>query len=294
MSGVSALDAALLRAHPLPSLDAVGDKDARGSVLVVAGSVDVPGAALLSAEGALRAGAGRLRMAAPDSIGRQLGVAMPEARVYGLPETETGDISPSAREELVEIAARADALLIGPGMVSEPDAADLAGALLKAEGPWTLVLDAAALTGLAGQVELVRRRAGRTILTPHAGEMATLLDRPREAVEADPCACAREAAAKLQAVVAMKGAATHVASPDGVVWRYPGGGPGLGTSGSGDVLAGVIAGIAARGAAPAVAAMWGVWLHGEAGARLAKRLGPVGFLARELAAEVPGLLAELG
>ena len=155
------------------------------------------------------------------------------------------------------------------------------------------MLDAAALPDLDGGGALLRRHAGRVVLTPHAGEMATLLDVPRDKVLADPLGAARRAAGALGAVVAMKGGCTFVMDPRGAAWSCDQGNVGLATSGSGDVLAGIIAGLVARGAAPAEATIWGVFLHGEAGSRLAHARGPVGFLARELPAEVPAIMAEL-
>jgi NAD(P)H-hydrate repair Nnr-like enzyme with NAD(P)H-hydrate dehydratase domain len=120
--------------------------------------------------------------------------------------------------------------------------------------------------------------------------MAALLECDAEAVERDPAAAARRAADRYQAVVVMKGPVSFVASPDGQLFAFAGGGPGLATGGSGDVLAGIAAGIAARGASPLDAALWAVWLHGEAGRRCAEQIGPVGFLARELLAHVPALM----
>ena len=131
------------------------------------------------------------------------------------------------------------------------------------------------------------------MITPHAGEMAQLLDRSRETIEADPLKAARDAAGLLRAVVVMKGAETHIVDPEGDAWLYGGGGTGLATSGSGDILAGILVGLLARGAKPSQAALWAVFLHGEAGSRLARSQGPLGFLARELAAEVPHILRHI-
>ena len=103
-------------------------------------------------------------------------------------------------------------------------------------------------------------------------------------------ALAEAAAARFGATVLLKQSETWIASPGEPLLHYPGGGPGLATGGSGDVLAGIIAGLLARGVAPRMAAAWGVWLHGEAGRRLARAQGPLGFLARELLAEIPALL----
>lgn len=157
----------------------------------------------------------------------------------------------------------------------------------------SFALDAASLIDLQLHADVVRACEGRLVITPHAGEMAQLLDRSREDVEADPLGAARAASDLLRAVVVMKGAKTHVVDPDGGAWLFEGGGVGLATSGSGDTLAGILAGLLARGASPSQAALWAVFLHGEAGSRLARSQGTIGFLARELAAEIPAILRDL-
>lgn len=270
------------------------DKDQRGRVLVAGGNRQVPGAAVLAAEASLRAGAGKLQVATGQDTAPGLALRLPEALVLGLPETETGDLSPEAAKTLAKAATQADALLLGPGMMDTEAAmalvTEVLAGLARASPPY-LALDAGALCGEATLAKALRPHAGRAVLTPHAGEMANMLDIPKEAVAADPLGVGRRAAAALQAVVVMKGAATQVISPEGESWLYAGGGVGLATSGSGDVLAGIVTGLLARGAPPVSAAIWAVWLHGEAGATLARRIGPIGFLARELAAEVPRLMA---
>jgi NAD(P)H-hydrate repair Nnr-like enzyme with NAD(P)H-hydrate dehydratase domain len=128
------------------------------------------------------------------------------------------------------------------------------------------------------------------VLLPHAGELASLLDCDEEEIEHEPIRCGVRAAQLYRSIVLVKGVTSHVVTPDGEIWTYEGGAPGLGVSGSGDVLAGIVGGLLARGAEPLNALLWSVWLHGEAGARLAKSVGPIGFLARQIADEVPGLL----
>ena len=118
--------------------------------------------------------------------------------------------------------------------------------------------------------------------------MASLLGCSEDEAEADPLGCGREAARRYQAIVLAKGPQSHIVTPAGEAWKYEGGGPGLGVSGSGDTLAGILGGLLARGAPPLTALLWAVWLHGEAGMALAKKIGPVGFFAREIAGEVPG------
>lgn len=292
MSDLVAIDAGFLRSMPLPRHGADADKDERGRILVVGGSRAVPGALLLSGVAALRAGAGKLQLATVASAAVQIGVAVPEALVMALAETEEGDIAGAALDGIAPRLCRCDALLVGPGMLDEEAATAITRAALAAAGP-SFVLDAGALCNLRGETALLRRHAGRVVITPHAGEMARMMGLEAEAIAADPAAVARRAAAELGAVVALKGGCTVIAAPDGRAWQYSRGQVGLATSGSGDTLAGVIAGLLARGAAPHEAAIWGVYLHGEAGNRLSRTLGPVGFLARELLAEIPALMAEL-
>lgn len=276
-----------LRALPLPSFDAVADKDARGRVLVAGGCREVPGGVLLAAEAALRAGAGKLQVVTVASMAPGLALRLPEARVVGLPETPEGGLAPAAAPRLEELAGRVDAVCLGPGMMDAEEAGALARAMLRAvRAPVAFLLDAAAICGL--EPDSAGRHAGRLVLTPHAGEMAQMLDIPRAAVEADPLAAGRAAARRFQAVVVVKGADSSVVTPQGEAFPIAGGGVGLATSGSGDVLAGAITGLLARGAAPLAAAAWGVWLHAQAG----RALGPPGFLARELPGQFPRILSD--
>ena len=292
----TAVTRALLRRFALPLPDDKDDKDARGRVLAVGGSAETPGAILLSGVAALRAGAGKLQLATVRSAAAALGVAVPESLVVSLPQSRRGEISGMvAARALADRAARVDALLIGPGMSSDRAAHALTATLARRMGrDATLVLDAAAIGGLRGDHDAIRPLRGRAVLTPHAGEMAGLLGERKERVEAQPAECARRAAATFGAVVALKGAESWIAEPDGALYHYTGGTVGLATSGSGDTLAGIVAGLAARGAPALHAAVWGVWLHGAAGRLLSRRVGPIGFLARELLDEVPGLLRTLG
>lgn len=293
MSAAHAVDAGLLRGLPLPQPDRGGDKEERGRVLVIAGSVEVPGAALLAGIAALRAGAGKLQIATCRSIAPHLGLMVPEALVAGYAETPQGGIDPACAGALVERAQTCDAVLIGPGMTDSRAVADLAAALLAGvDGP-AFVVDAEALTCLSGRAEAFRRQAGRVVITPHAGEMAAFLDMAKDDVVADPLDAARQAAARLQAVVAMKGATTNIVSPQGEAWSSDHGNVGLATSGSGDTLAGIIAGLLARGATPIQAALWGVYLHAEAGERLAQSQGMLGYLAREILDQIPRIMADM-
>ncbi len=291
MSEVERLDRALLRTtFPLPEVPEDSDKEDRGRLLVVAGSRELAGAALLASIGGLRAGAGKLQIATAESIAPQIAIAVPEARVVGFAETEDGCFAPSGIERLLKLAEGVQAMTLGCGLQHGPPLDAMLDALLASVLRMPLVLDAAALGSLPPRAEEVRAWRGGTVLLPHSREMARLLECEAEEVERDPLAAARHAADRYGAVSLVKGSTSFIASPDGRAFAYDGGGVGLATSGSGDVLAGIAGGLAARCADPLAVALWAVWLHGEAGRILTREIGRIGFLARELLDKVPGLL----
>lgn len=281
------LDEDTLRRHPLPPV-IDGDKETKGRILVVAGSRDVPGAALLAATAAMRAGAGKLRIATVESAAMALAIAMPEAMVIGLREESDGSFAGEAVERIGAQAEEVDAVVAGPGVKRSDMCKRMADVLLESEA--ALALDVALLESMEPLHERELERAAPPILLPNADELAALLNCAPAEVQKDPAGCGIRAAELYRSVVLVKGVKSHVVTPDGQSWVYDGGSPGLGVSGSGDVLAGIVGGLLARGAEPLNALLWSVWLHGEAGARLAGKVGPVGFLAREIADEIPGLL----
>lgn len=283
------IDRALVRGLRKPELGPDSDKDARGRVLVVGGSPEVPGAIILTGEAALRSGAGKLQLVARVEAAEGLGIAVPEARIIAVPGGPEGQFG--GLDVIADFASRCDAVVVGPGLLDEVAAGHLTQRLIEQAGGAAFLLDAAALTGL--RPEVARKAAGRLVITPHAGEMAALSGLSKAEVLTDPLAVARAMAADLQAVVVMKGKHTFVVSPDGAAWLHEDGVVGLATGGSGDVLAGVIGGLLARGYAPTDAAVLGVYLHGQAGVRLSREVGALGFLARELPAQIPVAMAEL-
>lgn len=277
---IQRLTPAALRQRPLPAPGR--DKEDRGRVCVVGGSRQVPGAALLAGEAALRAGAGKLQIATVQSVAMSMALAVPEAMVLGLRENARGELAASATD-LEASLDTCGAVVIGPGMQPSAFLARLTQRAAALDG--TVVMDAGALH------EGLKAATGRPfILTPHAGEMAQLCDVDKGDILADPQAHAVAMAHATRSVVALKGPDTWIAAPGGEVWLHRGGVSGLGTSGSGDVLAGLIAGFAARGMSALDAALWGVWVHAEAGRVVGRTVGGLGFLAREIAPAVPGIL----
>ena len=287
MKSGTPLDRSALDANPLPPI-VDGGKETKGRILVIAGSREVPGAALLAARSAMRAGAGKLQIATVESIAPHVAVAMPEAMVIAVPEHREGGFARSAVARIEELASGADAIVAGPGMSPGNTCERIAELLLRS--PASLALDAGLLRSLSPLEEVELGRSTLPVLLPHAGELASLLDRDEEQVIADPIPSGLRAAQLYRSMVLAKGVTSHVIHPDGRCWTYSGGAPGLGVSGSGDVLAGIVGGLLSRGADPLAALLWAVWLHGEAGAALARKVAPIGFLAREIADEIPALL----
>ena len=257
---------ALLKEWGLP--EPGNSKKSRGRVIVVGGSRRSPGAVQLAGEAAMRVGAGRLGLVVPQSVDAQLSVTMPEAAILALPDDADKPLTGSLRDEV----GGADAVLVGPGFDDADETRATLLAVAEARPP-CLVLDAYGL----GVLPAIDRSAlpAALILNPNEEEAARLLDRE---LGDDRLADLREIAERYDAVVNCYGT---IVSPNGQSWVVEGGGPGLGTSGSGDVLAGAITGFAARGVPPERAAVWGSWAHAWAGDRLTERAG-LGFLARQL------------
>ncbi|HXL87041.1 MAG TPA: NAD(P)H-hydrate dehydratase [Gemmatimonadaceae bacterium] len=284
--------ASLLRRWQIPQPGGDADKQDRGVAMVVGGAVEAPGALLLAGVAALRAGAGKLQLAAPRSAATALGVALPEARMFSLPETGEGFLDRKAGARVAECAGEASAILIGPGMLNEEAIRSFMEALLPRLAGKQIVIDAIALSALRGGRFRFTENM-QAVLTPNPAEMAKITGTTKEAVERDLRGVAAAVAEDLNAVVAVKGPETFIATPYGEVFRYSEGDVGLATSGSGDILAGILVGLLARGATLDQATAWAVYLHGAAGNRLKRRMGPVGFLASELSDEVPALMSSL-
>jgi ADP-dependent NAD(P)H-hydrate dehydratase len=287
---VTDLDDAALRAWPLPMPDEDGDKEERGRVLVIAGSREMPGAAILAATAALRAGAGKLAIATPAGVAQLIASDMPEARVIALREDAQQKLEVSG---IATIDGHFNAILIGPGMQHGETVARFVCELPRRHDTTPLILDACAMDVVCVERPCIKAFERPVLLTPHAGELAHLTGRSKEDILAAPEESVLTAARQWNALVALKGKLTLIAAPDGRLWRHEGGNVGLATSGSGDSLAGLIAGLAARGASLEQACAWGVALHARAGDRLAERFGPLGYLAREIADEIPRVMHAL-
>jgi len=291
-SDVSETTTAALSEWPLPR--ASGGKHERGTCLIIAGSARTPGAALLAATAVLRSEAGKVQVGTAQSVAAALGVALPEALVVGLPEAPGGDIHPDAAAPLADQIAAATAVLVGPGCMDAGLAAELVLAVARIMTQGILIVDALPLEGLSGRAGDLAPLRDRMIFTPNVKEAAGLADLdPAEVDDEDLEALATDLARRFGAVVAVKGELTWIATPDGRRWCSAPSGPGLSVAGSGDVLAGIVAGLAARVEDPVQAAVFGVYAHAEAAGRVGRQRRGLGYLARELLVEIPPVLADV-
>jgi len=265
------LDPVTLRSQwPVPD-DADGDKHERGTVLVIGGSDRTPGAVVLAGIAALRMGAGRLQIATDAHGAVVVGARVPEALVVPARDTD-------ALGELIE---RADAIVVGPGLIDEELTASLVATVFARARPASpVIVDAAALRELGTGAHQSR---DALILTPNHQELRALVG--HEQTQPHLAVAARYGAAVISTRL--------VTDPTGQTWRDPQPVTGLGTSGSGDVLAGAAGGMAARGGQPTPAACWAALAHRAAGRALARRVGPTGYLASELADQLASTMAEL-
>lgn len=284
---------ALLREVGLP--EPGHDKHSSGRVVVVGGSSRSPGGVRLAAEAALRVGAGKVTVASTAAVLRLVASDLPEAALVALPADPADDdhLDPDGAQLVASEADGAGALLLGPGLV-HPDRAAALTARLVPEVSGPVLLDGLGSAFLTEHPDGLHHLAGRAVLSVNPGELAHTAGVDVEEVAADPVTVATSVARRSRVVVLCAAATKHVVAPDGQAWVVAGGGPGLASSGSGDVQAGALAGLLARGASPVDATLWAAYAHARCGERLAAAVGRLGYLARELPSELPRVLDEVG
>ena len=267
-------------------------KGTYGHLLIVGGSLGKSGAVALASRAAMRTGAGLVTTATAASQQPVVAGLVVEGMTEALAETDAGSVALAARDRILELARARDALALGPGLGLHPDTQELARRLAR-EIDRPLVLDADALTALAGRLELLRDAPGPRCLTPHPAEMARLMGTTVADVQRDRVAAARAVAAGYGVHVALKGAATVVATADGRVFVNPTGNPGMASGGTGDVLTGMVGALLARKLPPADALVAAAYLHGLAGDLAAARLGEESSIASDLIESLPDAFAVL-
>src|SRR4051795_3860474 len=275
----------------MPRRTSASTKFSSGNVFIVGGSTGLTGAPSMAALAAMRAGAGYVTVGAPASLELSFTVRLLEAMMIGLPEDGDGHLDAAAVEPVLKATGRADAVVLGPGLSKDPDAQALARAVApRIDLP--LVIDADGLNALGGHLEdVLPQRRWPTVLTPHSGELARLLEVDSKEVERSRLAHAREAATRSHAFVVLKGDDTLVAAPSGRVAISRGGAPALATAGTGDVLAGGIGAMLAKGLPPAHAACAGVYAHVRAGQIAAAPHGADGVIASDVIHALPAALS---
>ena len=277
----------------LPARIPDSHKGSYGHLFILAGSVGKTGAALLAAQGALRAGTGLVTLGVPKNLNQIFEAALPEAMTEPLPGSDEGMLSIQSLSVVHALLKGKKAVAIGPGLGTAQETVDLVATLYR-ELAQPMVVDADAINILAHHPSILKQAQGPRILTPHPGEMARLLGQSSRVVQADRLGIAARFAQEHAVILVLKGAGTVIAHPDGRIAINSTGNAGMATGGMGDVLTGLIGGFLAQGLDPWPAACLGVYLHGMAGDRLAELIGAqCGFLASELAETVPAVLTDI-
>lgn len=285
------LVASLLPGRPIDS-----HKNTFGKLLVVAGSRRYVGAACLACNGAYRAGAGLVTLAAPQQVYEIVASQVIETTHVPLTSTASGGIDSLALQTVQEIVADYDAVLLGCGLGQDPETQQFINGLLLHNPTTPLIIDADALNALAtlpGWSSLIAK-IHNAVLTPHPGEMSNLTKLPTNQIQAQRLSTAKTWAENCLQVVVLKGAHTVVASPGGMIRVSPFANPALASAGTGDVLAGIIGGLVAQGLDPFAAATCGVYLHGAAAESLSQTVGNAGLMAGDLLSQIPKQIKQLG
>lgn len=265
----------------VPRRGAGDNKYSAGTVLVVGGSSGLTGAPCLAAEAAMRAGAGYVFVAHPESIGPVVELRLLEAVKRGFADDGGGHFDPAAAGSIVQLAQRAGAVAIGPGLGRTDGTRELVRVLLeRIDRP--VVVDADALWALAGHLDWVFARQSSTVLTPHSGELGRLLGKESSRIDARRLDAAQAGATETGAVLLLKGADTIVAAPGRGTLVCDLGNPGLATAGSGDVLTGVVAAFLAKGLEPQLAAAAAAAAQGIAAGLAAAETGLAGMIASDV------------
>jgi hydroxyethylthiazole kinase-like uncharacterized protein yjeF len=279
----------------LPKRPSDANKGSFGRVLVVAGSINYIGAAHLACSGATRVGAGLVTLATARSLLPILAAKLTEVTYLPLPESDSGTISAEAAEIIGAQFDRYNVLLLGCGIGQGPPVTELVNNIILSRQDIlpSLIIDADALNTLAQIPHWWRQLSGDAILTPHPGEMARLTGLSVAEVQSDRVSIARRVAQEWQKTVVLKGAYSVIASARGEIKISPVAHPGLASAGTGDVLAGTIAGLAAQGLSLFDAVALGVYLHGRAGEAAGDRLGDTGMVASDLLPELPLVIKKI-
>lgn len=263
-----------------------------GHVAIVAGSVGMTGAATLAAIGALRIGTGLVTVAVPESLNDIMEVKLTEAMTIPVPEGKARAFGMASLDKVLEIIDERDSAVIGPGFGRDEDTIALTLKLIgQLKKP--AIIDADALYAVSRDLSVLKKCKAPLVITPHPGEMATLLGTTTEEVQSNRLEAARSFAKEHRVTVVLKGAGTVIARPDGMAFINTTGSPGMATGGTGDVLSGMIGGLLAQSNEPDAAAKAAVYLHGQAGEIAAEKLGEASMIASDVADSIGAAIQEV-
>ena len=263
-----------------------------GHVFVLAGSRGLTGAAYLASQAALLSGSGLVTCGIPESLNTIMEIKLTEAMTLPLSETKEGSLALDAEKDILDFTGKIDAVTLGPGLSRNTETQKLARNLLKKiDKP--LVLDADGVISVVGNCDILKKRKNPTVLTPHPGEMASLVGKDVRAIQATRRKTALDFAKKYNIILVLKGHRTIVANPKGNFYINETGNSGMSTAGVGDVLTGMISSFVGQGIDAFSAAVIGVYLHGLAGDIAAKEKGQFSLIASDLLDKLPQAIKEV-
>jgi NAD(P)H-hydrate epimerase len=257
-----------------------------GKVFILAGSVGMTGAAYLTAEAAMRSGSGLVINGIPESLNDIMEVKLTEVMTLPLPEIKARALGAGGKAQILEFAAKCQAVAIGPGLGRNEETMKLVRDLVK-ELECPVVLDADGIVAFEGKYKLLKKRRSELVITPHPGEMARLTGKSVDEIQDNRVECAKELSAEINAVVCLKGHKTVVANPEGFCYVNTTGNSGMATGGTGDILTGMIASFLGQGVTAYSAAISGVYVHGIAGDIAASKKGPFCMIAGDMLEYLP-------
>jgi len=263
-----------------------------GHVLIIAGSPGLTGAATMTAQAAMRSGAGLVTVACPESSNAILATKLTCAMTLPLPETKAGTLARRAFDKINEFSKRATALCIGPGLGRNTETQELARRVITSIN-LPMIIDADGLNALSGEAGILKRRKETIVISPHSGEMARLIKKPKEYIEKNRIRVVKDLSKRIGQIVILKGHESLVAKPGGKVYKNTTGNPGMATGGSGDVLSGMIASFLAQGINSYDAACIAVYLHGQAGDLARDEVGEISLTACDILRKIPEVILKI-
>ncbi|MGB3081566.1 MAG: NAD(P)H-hydrate dehydratase [Candidatus Omnitrophota bacterium] len=277
----------------LPARREDSHKGDYGRVFVVAGSPGMTGAAFLCCEGALRSGSGLVTNGIPESLNPIMEIKLTECMTLPLTETQDQTLGVAAEKQILDFSGKSDVVVLGPGLGRSSETRPLIRKLIQ-EIETPIVLDADGIIALEGNLDLLKDRRGRLVLTPHPGEMSNLTGKDVAEVQSMREDVAKSVAEVTGSVVCLKGHRTVVANPEGDVYVNETGNSGMATGGMGDILTGMIASFIGQGVDDYSAAVIAVYLHGLAGDIAAEKKGPFNMVATDVLDYLPEAFSRAG